>query len=511
MSGASFDVVVIGAGANGLIAAARLAKGGRRVLVLDASPDAGGQGRLVEFAPGFRAAPLAIDPGWLPAGLAREAGLAVPPATTVPTPLSVATGSGGFLTLPRDPARAAEAIAAHSAGDAAKWGAFTSRLRNLAGFLEELYVRPAPDVDVSLRELPSLFALGRKFRALGRQDMFELLRTLPLSVWELADDWFETPALKAAIASGGVVDLQQGPRSGGTGFVLLHHLVGTPSGSIRGRVPWRDQPSAFTDAAVAAARQAGATIRFGARVNGIAVHDDAVTGVVLEGGEQIPTKLVLSTADPARTILDWIDPVWLDPEDVRKMQNVRHRGCTGYVIYALDALPSIRGLAPEALAGIVSLTPDLVSMERAADATKYGTIAERPHVELHAPTLLWPSLAPAGRHVLIARAHYVPFASRDAFDPRVDAAIESVAPGFDARILHRVVWSPRDLEERFGLREGAASQGELALDQILFMRPVAGWGRHATPLTGLYLGGAGTHPGPGILGGAGWLAAERIA
>jgi phytoene dehydrogenase-like protein len=200
--------------------------------------------------------------------------------------------------------------------------------------------------------------------------------------------------------------------------------------------------------------------------------------------------------------------------------NVRHRGCTAYVLYALDALPEPRGLPGGALAGVVSLTPDLVALERAADANKYGEIAPIPHVELTVPTLLWPDLAPPRQHVLVASVHYAPYrlkagatwdeARREALAETVTAAIERVAAGFRSRILHRALLSPRDLEQRFGLREGSASQGELALDQILFMRPLPGWGRHATPISGLFLGGVGTHPGPGILGGAGSLAAERM-
>jgi phytoene dehydrogenase-like protein len=230
---------------------------------------------------------------------------------------------------------------------------------------------------------------------------------------------------------------------------------------------------------------------------------------------------VLSTAGPARTFLEWVDPVWLDPEFVRALGNIRHGGCTAFVLYALEALPVFPGLSSrEALSGLVTLTPDLVSLERAADAAKYGTVSERPHVELTIPTLLWPELAPTGRHVAIARVQYAPYrlrdgaswddARRDALAESATSAIEAVAPGFRSRILHRTAWSPRDLAETFGLREGASSQGELALDQSQFMRPVAGWGRHATPISGLYLGGAGTHPGPGVLGGAGWLAAERL-
>ena len=174
---------------------------------------------------------------------------------------------------------------AHSKSDAAKWGSFTTQLRNLSGFLEVLYQAPAPDVDVrSLGELLPLLSLGRKFRALGRQDMIEFLRTLPLSAWELLDDWFECAPLKAAVAAGGIQDFQQGPRSVGTGFVLLHHLVGTEAGAVRGRVPWRSGPGAFTEAALGAAKRFGVTVRTAAPVARILVHDDAVTGVVLQSG-----------------------------------------------------------------------------------------------------------------------------------------------------------------------------------------------------------------------------------
>jgi phytoene dehydrogenase-like protein len=517
-----YDAVVIGAGANGLTAAAALGEAGLRVLLLERDETTGGQGRVVEFAPGFRAAPLGFDPGWLPPAVARTLRLSALEPAASDSPLSVAVEPGKFLTLSRDVARAADAIRAHSAGDAAKWPAFTARMKKLAGFLEVLYQTPAPNIDArSLGDLLPLLGVGRKFRALGRVDMIEFLRTLPMSVWELLDDWFESAPLKAAVAAGGIQDFQQGPRSGGTGFVLLHCLVGAPAGTMRGRVPWRSGPAAFTEAAEQAARRAGVTVRAGATVARVQVKDDAVAGVVLEGGEEIDSKYVLSTANPARTFLDWVDPVWLDPEFIHAVRNIRHRGCTAVALYALDALPRIPGLAsPEALAGTVSLTPRVESLERAADAAKYGRVSEKPHVEVTVPTLHWPDLAPAGKHVLAARVQYAPYrlagaagwdaARRDALADSVTAAIEGVAPGFGSTVLHRAAWSPLDLEQRFGLREGAATHGELGLDQILFMRPVAGWGNHATPIAGLYLGGAGTHPGPGILGGPGLLAARRL-
>ncbi|HEX4826081.1 MAG TPA: NAD(P)/FAD-dependent oxidoreductase [Candidatus Polarisedimenticolaceae bacterium] len=521
MRTSALDAIVIGAGANGLVAASRLAKAGRRVVVLDAAPAAGGQSRLLDFAPGYRAAPLGIDPGWAPPGIVTALGLTGLEPLEHDTPLTVPTGAGAFLTLSRDAGTAAAAIASHSKADAEKWPAFTSRLHQLAGFLSVLYQSPAPDVGVaSLGEVLPLLGLGRKFRALGRVGMIEFLRTLPLSVQELADDWFECGPLKAAIATAGIQDLRQGPRSGGTGFVLLHHLVGAPEGSVRGRVPFRAGPGAFTASAGASAARFGVTIRTGARVARIDVRDDAVASVVLEGGEEIAAKQVLSTADPARTFLEWVDPVWLDPEFVRTIGNIRHRGCTAYVLFALEALPEFPGLVSRgALGGTVSLTGDAAALERAADAAKYGEVSPKPHVELHVPTVHWPDLAPAGRHVLVARLQYAPHALRSGdWDPErrealartVIGAIDRIYPGFASRIVRHTALTPKDLDEQLGLHEGSASQGELALDQILFMRPVPGWGRHATPIDGLFLGGCGTHPGPGILGGAGWLAAGRM-
>ncbi|HET9983792.1 MAG TPA: NAD(P)/FAD-dependent oxidoreductase [Longimicrobiales bacterium] len=518
-----YDVIVIGAGANGLVAAAALGRAGLRALVLERGETLAGQAGTLEFAPGFRAAPLALDAGWVPPVVERGLGLDGLERTHADTPLTVAVAPGELLPLSRDPARAAAAIRRYSAADAARWPAFTARLRQLAGFLEAVYQLPAPDLDTaSVREALPLLGLARRFRSLGREAMTEFLRTAPMPARQIAEEWFEAAPLRTAVAAGGVLDNRQGPLSGGTGFVLLHNLVGAAAGSVRGRGAWRAGPDAFAAAAERAARRHGATIRTGADVARIRVEDDAVAGVALRSGEEIRAARVLSAADPAHTLLGLVDPVWLDPELLLALRNIRFRGCTAYVLFALGELPDLPGLdaAPDALRGTVSLTADVDVLERAADAAKYGTVPERPHIELTVPSLSWPELAPAGRHVLVARAHYAPYrlraglswdaAAADALGDAVASAIEAVSPCFSSRVLHRATLTPPDLEVRFGLTEGAATHGEIALDQILFMRPTPGLGHYATPIDGLYLGGAGTHPGPAIAGGPGWLAAQRL-
>jgi phytoene dehydrogenase-like protein len=519
---AAYDAIVIGAGSNGLVAAAALGKAGRRVLVVESHDEIGGLRRSSEFAPGFRV-PLSVDTGWLPPTIVR--GLALPSIdATTPAIVAAVAADGDTLALSGEPARAADAIRGRSARDAERWVAFTDRLSKLVGFLEALYQLPPPDVDaaMSLGELAPLVSLGRKFRSLGRADMIELLRVLPMSIQDLLDDSFESPLIKAAVATAGIRDIRQGPRSGGTSFVLLHHLVGARAGSVGARPWWRAGPDAFIESVAAAARANRVDVRTGARVASILVREDAVTGVALDNGDELSAPIVVSTADPAHTLLGLVDPVWLDPEFLHAVRNIKLRGCTAFVRFALDHLPDIRGLddSSAALAGSVSLTPSLDAMERAYDAAKYGEVSTAPHIEISVPTLRWPSLAPDGKHALVARAQYAPYHLRGgapwddtrscALGETVTSAIDRVMPGFTDAVLHREILTPADLEARFGVTEGAMTHGELTLDQILFMRPVPGWGRYAMPIDGLYLAGAGAHPGPGVLGGAGWLAAKRI-
>ena len=509
-----YDAVVIGAGPNGLTAAATLAKGDQKVLVLESASEIGGHTRTIEFAPGFRA-PLYDDCGWVPPNVEKAMGLGADLLRRVAPTMSMSAFApdGEHLSLPVSPDAAAAEIRPYGERDAARWPSFVERMHKFSTILGALYQLIPPDIDKPLVELLPLLAVGRKLRGLGRVDMTEFLRVMPMSIQDLLDDTFASELLKAALASAALRDLRQGPRSGGTTFNLLHYMVGAPMGAVRGRQWFPEGPDAFSRAAAAMALARGVEIRPNTHVERIRVRDGAVAGVVA-GGEEIDARIVISSADPKHTLQYLIEPEWLDPEFLLAVRNVKSRGATAVVMYAMDA--DVEDAA-RTLATAVTLTPTTVALEKAADAAKYGEVSAEPHVEIFVPSLRWPSLAPGGEHVLVARAQFAPYELQEgawdkdracALKDKVTAAVARVIPGFEDAILHRAILTPVDIEERFGVTHGALTQGEMTLDQILFMRPVPGWGRYAMPIDGLYLGGAGAHPGPGILGGAGYLAAR---
>ena len=510
-----YDAVVIGAGPNGLVAAAMLARRRRKVLVLERAHEIGGHTRTIEFAPGFRS-PLNDDGGWIPPQVRAEVdGFATLTQVSPIVSMTVAATDGGRLTLSANPEKTAAEIRAHSERDAARWPAFVARLHRFAAILAELYQLAPPDIDTrSLGEVLPLVGVARKLRALGRGDMIEFLRVMPMSVQDLVDDTFDGELLKSAVAACAIRDLQQGPRSGGTIFNLLHYMVGAPEGLMRGRHRFPQHPTGFVDAVAEVVRAHRGEIRTNATVARINVRDGAVASVTLENGDEIEAGRVISTADPHRTLLRMVDPVWLDPEFTLAVRNVKLRGCTAFVFFAVKA--DIAARVDDTTFATISLSADTATLEKAADAAKYGEMSAEPHVEFFIPSQRWPGLAPDGTHVIAARVQYAPYhlnggwndTQAIALENKVTAAIARVVPGFAGAIVHRVALTPRDIEDRFGVTEGAITQGELTLDQILFMRPVPGWGHYAMPIDGLLLAGAGVHPGPGILGGAGYLAAK---
>ena len=349
-----------------------------------------------------------------------------------------------------------------------------------------------------------MLGLGRKARSLGRDGIIDLLRTLPMSVADVLDETFENAALKGLVATSGVSRLVQGPKSGATAFLLVHNHVGAPPGAIRSRLIARGGIGTLAKVLADAARAAGAEIRVDAPVTRISATEDGVHGVVLEGGDEIGASAVLSTLDPRRTLHDLIDPIYIDPELSQAIGTVKYRGACAKVNLVLDALPA---LPEELLRGALIVAPTMSYLERAYDAAKYGSISERPYLEARIPTLHDDSLAPAGRHVMSVLVQWVPYrlrggawdsARRDAVGNLVVGMLAEALPGLANRIVAKQVLTPKDIEDRYGATEGSLTHGELTLDQILFMRPVPGLSRHATPITGLYLGGPGTHPGSSI-------------
>jgi phytoene dehydrogenase-like protein len=505
-----FDVIVIGGGPNGLMAAAYFAKRGKQVYVAEGGLWPTGLLRTESGGETF-GVPLSWDGGAVLANVARELGISSTVPDVGPIAFSVAASDGSLLSVPTNSADT-QAIARHSKKDAERWPQFIKQFGKFSEILGRAYQQPPADIDTSsIRDLLPLAAIGLKVRGLGRADMTEFLRVPPMSIQDYVDDSFESELLRTAIASHAIRDMRQGPRSGGTTFNLLHYMVGV------GRVGARAFPDKFYQAVHSALRQSGVTVNAGpdARVVRVVVRDGAVTGVALASGKEIGATTVVSTADPKHTLLNLIEPQWLDPEIGLAAQNIKLRGCTAYVCYTTDAAP------PDAFRAPVCLTSTTLALEKAADAAKYGEISADAHVEVWSPSLMtnYPTagMAPAGQYVVLARMQFAPYAlktgawtSKDAsvLEQKVTAAIRRVLPKFSDTVTQVRVLTPADIEKEFGVTEGAMSHGEMTLDQIMFMRPIPGWGRYQMPIRGLFLGGAGAHPGPGILGGAGLLAAK---
>ena len=511
------DVVVIGAGHSGLIAAAFLAKAGLKTLVLERTDRVGGGVRMSEIAPGFRCPTLAhtaaLDSAIVrPLALERHGLEILHPEAHVCAP----TLDGRALTLWRDPTRGVREIGAFSSQDGARYVPFLESVRRISGVLANALGSAPPSFDaLTAGDLFAGLKLGRAFRALGKADAHRLMRWVPMPVADLVAEWFESEPLRAAVAAGGVLGSFLGPRSAGSSLVLL--LLGAIHGHpIANGWPSRGGIGAVSDALADAARQAGAVIRTDASVERIEVTADAAGAVTLASGEPIAARAILSSVDPKRTLLKMIDPVHFAPELVRRVQNIRARGTLAKVNYAVSALPKLASQSPAALSGRIRLASSVDAIERAFDAAKYGGFSNEPWIELTIPSVTDPSLAPPGAHVVSAYVQYAPYAlrgttwddERERLGEVATRTINRYAPGFESSVVAREVITPLDLERVYGFSGGHIFHGELALDQLVMGRPMLGWTRYATPIRNLYLCGAGTHAG--LNGRSGALVAKEI-
>ena len=514
----AYDVIVIGAGHNGLVAAFYLARAGRRVLVLERRSLVGGAAVTEEFHPGFRGSPGASLCGLLRPDIVHDLGLVARGLQLLPLdPEVVAVGEDGkSLRIWRDPARTTQEIAAFSPRDAAAYPAFRSLMVSVAGIADPLLARAPPEVsDWRWADQLLLLRRGLKLRRLGKDVMYQAIRMVPMSLRSVLGEWFETDRLKATLAVDALQGTFRGPYSPETAFGLLHHYTPAVHGGAWSLV--RGGMGNLTRLLAAAAQEAGVAIRTDAEVRQVLTKDGHAIGVQLVSGEIVLSRAILSNADPKRTFLHLVDPAELPREFVDRIRNFQTEGVVAKVNLALDGAPTVPGndglLAPH-----LRIAPSLEYLERAYDDAKYGAVSKEPFLDIVVPSLVDPDLAPSGKHVMSVLVQYVPYhrkrgdwdADRETLGDAVVGLLDERLPGLHRLILAREVLTPADLEKRFGLTDGHMYHGEMTLNQQLVLRPAPGWSQYRTPITGLYLGGSGAHPGGGITGAPGHNAARAV-
>ena len=510
----SADCIVIGAGHNGLVCAATLARAGKRVLVLEASDHVGGAAITRGFAPGFQVSACAHLLHQFPSALADELGLAK-------HGLAFSAQRMGTTALAADGAHvslAAGVARGVSAADQKSYARFCARMAKFAAHLRPLLHAAPPRLGTrNWADQSALLRMAWQVRSLGRDDMRELLRIIGMNAYDLAEEHVESATLRGAIAFDAVLGTNFGPRAPGTVLTLLYRLAAESAAGTAGMAQPAGGMGAVTQALAAAAQAASVEIRTGARVARVVVQNDKAAGVELTDGETITAGQVISSADPHTTFMRLLGAPHLDTGFVRRVTHFRHQGLAAKLHLALAGAPEFTGLDPASLGGRLLIAPTLDYIEHAFNPTKYGECSVAPAMEITVPTATDAKLAPAGQHVLSAIVQYAPYApkagwgaERAAFQDRCIDTIARYAPGLRAQILATELLTPADIEAEFNIAGGHWHHGDLAFDQFFMVRPVPGAAQYRAPLTGLYLCGAGSHPGGGVMGIAGRNAALQV-
>jgi phytoene dehydrogenase-like protein len=519
-----FDAVIIGAGHNGLVAAAYLAKAGLKVCVLERRSVIGGCCVTENLWGGYKVSVAAYVCGLLHPKIVSDLQLhrhgfeilKRDPSSFTPLP------DDRYLLLGSDEKFNAEQIAKFSRKDAEAFARYEAAMDKLAVFFEPLLVQIPPRFpEISLSDLPTYWRLLKSFMRLPTSERLLFSQLLTASAWDVLSEWFESEPLKITLATDGVIGTALPPTAPTTALVLFHHVMGSITGK---RGVWgyvRGGMGALSEAIASAARQYGALVLTNAEVKQILVRNDAVAGVVLADGTEIESRIVLSNADPKRTFLQLLPADVLPEEFVRKVQHIKMSAASFKVNLVVDGLPEFRCVKSRDerahLRGTIHLCPSLEFMERAyADYTR-NEPSEQPMVEMCIPTVLDETLSPDGKHIVSLFVQYAPYEPvggwerwRDEFVKRILVVVDEFASGFSSRVVHLQALSPKDFEAEFALTGGNIFHGDMTPDQIFFFRPVAGWAQYRTPLPGLYLCGAGTHPGGGVIGAAGHNAAMVV-
>ncbi|MFT4628672.1 MAG: phytoene dehydrogenase-like protein [Myxococcota bacterium] len=525
MSSGHYDAIIVGGGHNGLTAAAYLAKAGRKVLVLEARHVVGGAAVSEELYPGFKYTVCSYVVSLLRPWIVRDLELARFGLQLIPLEASFTPHlDGPGLCRWPDPHKTKAEIGRFSKRDAENYHEFGRAMGHLARFAKTFIDREAP-APTSLKpgDLYQLGELGRRFLGLEEHLLDLQLGITTMSAVDFLDRWFESDTLKAPMSCSGIIGTMLGVRSPGTAYVLLHHYMGEIDGASRAWAFARGGNGAVSEAIATSARHFGAEIRVSSPVERIVVSNGQATGVVLAGsGDELTANAVISGCEPRHTFLRLVGEDHLPPALSQDVNRYKLRGSSGKVNLALDSFPEFAcrpGIGPHVM-GDVAIAPSIDYLSRAYDEAKYGSFSTRPYLNVVFPSLLDPSMAPPGKHVLSAFVQYAPYHladgpeswpdKRDAFGDTVIDTLEEYCPGLRDRILHRQVLTPWDLEQQFGLTEGNIFHGELSLDQLLFQRPAPGWARYETPIRNLWLAGSGAHPGGGVMAAPGALAAQTM-
>jgi len=528
-----YDAVIIGGGHNGLVSAAYLARAGMKTLVLEQRHVLGGAAVTEELFPGFRFSVFSYVVSLLRPEIIRDLqlpkhGLDILPLDGTFTPLRPGdgpkAGGGDYLWRVNDHGRTIRELRRWSKSDAEAYEEYGQLMVEMARFIKPILAITPPDLtSLDPRPLLPLGGLLRTFQHLPERQQAVFVQLMTMSAGDFLDQWFETDPLKATMSASGIIGTYLGVRSPGTAYVLLHHYMGEIDGAFRAWGIPKGGTGGISNAIASAARALGAEIRTEAPVERILTNDGRVVGVALEGsGDVIESNVVLSSVDTRRTFLSLVEPGTLEPEFEEEVRRFKFRGSSGKVNLAVDRLPDFRCLPGpgEHLRGAISFSPSIDEMEQAYDDAKYGRFSRKPYIDMIIPTLVDPTMAPPGKHVISCFVQYAPYQlaselgtwddQREAFGDAVVDPIAEFAPNIRDIILFRNVQTPLDIERTTGLTEGNIFQGELSLEQLFFNRPVPGYARFRTPVRDLWLSGSSTHPGGGIMGANGRIAALEV-
>ncbi len=527
-----YDALIIGGGHNGLVSAAYLARAGMKTLVLERRHVLGGAAVTEELFPGFRFSVFSYVVSLLRPEIIRDLelpryGLDILPLDGTFTPVrpgdGPASGGGDYLWRVNDHGRTVRELRRWSATDAEAYEEYGQLMVEMARFIKPILAITPPDLtSLDPRPMLPLASLARRFQQLPQRQQAVFVQLMTMSASDFLDQWFETDPLKATMSASGIIGTYQGVKSPGTAYVLLHHYMGEIDGAFRAWGIPKGGTGGISNAIGDAARARGAEIRLEAPVANIIVKGGRAVGVALESGEEILADSVLSSVDARQTFLRLLEPGTLDPDFEEEVRRFKFRGSSGKVNLAVDRLPEFTSLpgAGEHLRGAMSFSPSVDEMETAYDDAKYGHFSRKPYIDMIIPTLVDPSMAPPGKHVISCFVQYAPYQlapelgswddQREAFGDAVVDRIAEFAPNIRDIILYRNVQTPLDIERTTGLSEGNIFQGELSLEQLFFNRPVPGHARFRTPVRDLWLCGSATHPGGGIMGANGRIAALEV-